>query len=300
MHIYHASFGGGVIAWRQSADPFIPATMKNGRKYSVVAHDNPVSINNTLANGLASVTKDLTLTYTILGTVEKDYSISYNIINAVEKDLALAYNIVNSIVKDLVLAYSISGTVEKDFTLSYEIVSAGTVVKDFAFSYSILGAVEKDLDIEYSVFNSVEKDLTLTYSVISSVIKNLLINYSIQAEDIPLPHPLADTRIYKMVPDAPNIAPNIPTYYKDPDETLDYGFDAVDILAQIPEDSVATFSINANCGMQVVASDVSETSLYGALVTAGYNQATGMLTCRLTMASGRIIESSIFIKIGRK
>lgn len=49
MQTVHA-FGGAVIVWRQAADPYVPATLKRTRGYSVLTQERLVNVGSTLSS----------------------------------------------------------------------------------------------------------------------------------------------------------------------------------------------------------------------------------------------------------
>jgi hypothetical protein len=220
--------------------------------------------------------------------------------------------------------YIPSGTPNGAYSIAYDLYINGALqgsttaqVNIGAAPSSFTGAIQLDDDSVTGFFTSGQSsnfvgnvtldDDSITGSFYSAVGSVFVGNIQLDDDRISgrffsssLPNPLAPVRIYKMPADAANIAPNIPTYYKDRNELLDYGFDATDVLAQIPNDTVSNFDIRANVGLEILAIGLSETNLYGVLLGGGYNQALGLVTCRLTMASGRVIESSIYVKIDSK
>jgi hypothetical protein len=114
-----------------------------------------------------------------------------------------------------------------------------------------------------------------------------------------LPNPLCAARIVKARADGPTVgyvyAP--PRFAKDPDAVSDYGFDMSAVLAQIPQDTVQAFDVIGNGLLTIQAVGNPAPALFGALVGGGHEGARAELTLRLTMTSGRVIDSTIVLLI---
>ena len=117
--------------------------------------------------------------------------------------------------------------------------------------------------------------------------------------DNEVPTPLCADRMLVVDPDVerPLIYNGYgPGWFKDVDETLDYGADFTLVMDQLPDDEIVGHVVSANYGLTVVSS-ARRGMVVAALVSGGVPGYVATLSCRIITAQRRVIEAPLYISV---
>lgn len=91
-----------------------------------------------------------------------------------------------------------------------------------------------------------------------------------------------------------------PTIVKDPDATLDYGWDFTDVLDVGDSITSVVFTPQATSGLSVTQQSISGGKIAYAWLTGGVVGSTWSVTCEYTTAQGRTDDRTLYFKISER
>lgn len=93
--------------------------------------------------------------------------------------------------------------------------------------------------------------------------------------------------------------PAKPTIIKDPDATLDYGWDFTDVLDSGDTIQSVVFTPDSISGLSVVRQSINGSIAY-VWLTGGNVGTTGSVVCEYTTAQGRTDDRTLYFKISER